>query len=266
MADLKGRRRTIGLRIFSAIVLIIAALLATVMGGLAFLALVLIFTALVHRELHRITQAPPMPLSFILLGLGWVAIVAAWLDAQPVAWIFFAASLLAAALLPLWRGRSVVWSVAGTLYVIAPALALVALREQGFEIIVWMFLVIWATDTGAYFVGSQLRGPKLWPSVSPNKTWSGALGGAVVGSLAGALVLRLFDVPDALPALVLISLLVSVSGQLGDLAESAWKRHFNVKDTGSIIPGHGGVMDRLDSLVSASLVLWGLVVFERVTF
>jgi phosphatidate cytidylyltransferase len=120
-------------------------------------------------------------------------------------------------------------------------------REMGFAALIFVLLVVWATDIGGYFAGRGIGGPKLWPRVSPNKTWAGAVGG-FLGSLVVAAGFAATGIGRMVPLLVLGGVL-SVAGQLGDLFESAVKRRFGVKDSSHIIPGHGGLMDRLDSLV-----------------
>jgi phosphatidate cytidylyltransferase len=120
--------------------------------------------------------------------------------------------------------------------------------------LIFTLAVVWATDTGAFFAGRLIGGVKLWPRVSPNKTWAGAVGGAVAGIVAGLVAALIL--PDIEPSwsLAAVALALSVAGQVGDLAESAFKRRFGAKDSGTIVPGHGGMMDRLDSLVFASAV------------
>jgi phosphatidate cytidylyltransferase len=119
---------------------------------------------------------------------------------------------------------------------------------------------VWLTDIAAYFVGRSVGGPKLMPSVSPNKTWSGAIGGALTGVAGGLLVAWLFSAGN-FAALAAVALVLSIASQIGDLLESAFKRRFSAKDASSLIPGHGGLMDRLDGFLTAAVVaaLIGLV-------
>ncbi len=159
------------------------------------------------------------------------------------------------------QGR--LWAVAGFLYAgsaLFAALSLRADQEMGFAALIFVLLVVWATDIGGYFAGRGVGGPKLWPRVSPNKTWAGAIGG-FAGSLIVAAGFAASGIGRLLPLLVLGGVL-SVAGQLGDLFESAVKRRFGMKDSSHIIPGHGGLMDRLDSLV-AVLVLGAVLGFLR---
>lgn len=141
----------------------------------------------------------------------------------------------------------------GILYIAVPCVALISLRAdgQGEYWILWLFLVVWATDIGAYAFGRTFGGPKLAPSVSPNKTWSGAIGGLVSAVLFSLPMVAVIDGLDILPDIALAAGLSAVS-QAGDLFESGLKRCFGVKDSGSLIPGHGGLFDRLDGLLVAA--------------
>jgi phosphatidate cytidylyltransferase len=145
-----------------------------------------------------------------------------------------------------------IWIIAGYFYAAAAQLASVAVRvdqTQGFAALILVLLVVWATDIGGYFAGRGIGGPKLWPRVSPKKTWAGAIGG-FAASLAVAIGFSALGHGKTLPLLVLAAAL-SIAAQFGDLFESAVKRRFGVKDSSHIIPGHGGVMDRLDGFVAA---------------
>jgi phosphatidate cytidylyltransferase len=137
----------------------------------------------------------------------------------------------------------------------------------GFLAVVFLFVIVWTTDTFAYICGTLIRGPKLWPSVSPNKTWAGLVGGIVFAGLAGLLFALLIPLDagaaDGGPQgaglkLALIGLMLSACAQTGDLAESWLKRTFQVKNASTLIPGHGGFMDRLDGVVAAA-TLAGLI-------
>jgi phosphatidate cytidylyltransferase len=142
----------------------------------------------------------------------------------------------------------------GTIYVMIAAAALVWLRERprfGWDNVLFLLLVVWATDSGAYLIGRRLGGRKLWPRISPGKTWSGAIGGTICGIIAGLILAALAaraPVAGAVPA----ALVISVVAQLGDLMESAFKRWLSVKDSGRIIPGHGGLFDRLDGILASA--------------
>jgi phosphatidate cytidylyltransferase len=184
--------------------------------------------------------------------------------ALAVAGLCFAVGRLDAALIVLGIGLVAVasiaperrsWAAAGFLYAAAAEIASVLLRldpVKGFAALMFVLLIVWVTDSGGYFAGRGIGGPKLWPRVSPKKTWAGAVGG-FAASLAVAAGFAAFDLGKAGPLLVLSGVLSAVS-QLGDLFESAVKRRFGVKDSSHIIPGHGGLMDRLDGFVAAVVV------------
>jgi phosphatidate cytidylyltransferase len=147
------------------------------------------------------------------------------------------------------------WAAAGFLYAAAAEIASVLVRldpVKGFAALMFVLVIVWVTDSGGYFAGRGIGGPKLWPRVSPKKTWAGAAGG-LVASLAVAAGFAALDLGKTFPLLVLSAVLSTVS-QLGDLFESAVKRRFGVKDSSQIIPGHGGLMDRLDGFVAAVVV------------
>ena len=144
------------------------------------------------------------------------------------------------------------WAAVGFCYAAAAEIASVLLRldpAKGFAALMFVLVVVWVTDSGGYFAGRGIGGPKLWPSVSPKKTWAGAVGG-FAASLAVAGAFAAFDLGRTVPLLISAAIL-SVASQLGDLFESAVKRRFGVKDSSHIIPGHGGLMDRLDGFVAA---------------
>ena len=169
------------------------------------------------------------------------------------------AALIAAAA-ALSGDSRVVWAAAGPAYVGAPCLALLWLRgdpQAGLFTVLWLLAVVWAADTGAFFAGRLIGGPKLLPVVSPNKTWAG-LGGAIV---AAAIVGLAFGIWLNRPSIVLIASVSAGLGlveQLGDLLESAVKRRFGVKDSSTLIPGHGGLLDRVDGLMTAALAVAGI--------
>ena len=155
------------------------------------------------------------------------------------------------------------WAAAGFCYAAAAEIASVLLRldpVMGFAALMFVLVIVWVTDSGGYFAGRGIGGPKLWPRVSPKKTWAGAVGG-FVASLAVGYGFAVFDLGRTVP-LLLAAAVLSVASQLGDLFESAVKRRFGVKDSSHIIPGHGGLMDRLDGFVAA-VVLAALFGFLR---
>lgn len=161
----------------------------------------------------------------------------------------------------LYRDANLAWLTAGLFYVSLPLLLLLWLRgddAEGRDLVLWLLLVIWAVDSGAYAFGKALGGPKLAPRWSPNKTWAGLLGGAASAVLVGWLVAEVLFM-ETPGFLALVGGFLAFVGQGGDLLESAFKRHFGVKDTSHLIPGHGGVLDRVDGLVAATYPLAVLV-------
>ena len=193
-----------------------------------------------------------------VFALGSIAIVGTsllWAMSRPVlALILISLGALGVATLATKARRT--WSVVGLAYAAVLLIAPVVLRADpifGFRVIVFVFAVVWSTDVLAYVVGRMLGGPKLIPRISPNKTWAGAIGGLAAGIGAGIAVAKYFGADD-IAAISLVAFLLSVASQSGDVLESAVKRQFNVKDASWLIPGHGGLMDRLDGFMAASLL------------
>jgi phosphatidate cytidylyltransferase len=152
----------------------------------------------------------------------------------------------------IWTGSR--WAAGGVLYAAVLGVSLMAIRVDpinGVAAVFFVFAVVWGSDIGAYAAGRTLGGPKLWPRVSPKKTWSGFVGGTVTGVAAGLAVVLVAG-HDIAAATVIVAVVLSLLSAAGDLFESAVKRRFGVKDSGNLIPGHGGVMDRVDGLLVAA--------------
>ncbi len=126
---------------------------------------------------------------------------------------------------------------------------LIETRSYGLEFVVYCLLVVWTTDSGAYFVGRKLGKNKLWPEISPKKTIEGFIGGIVIAVIFAIAMQAIYPFANGYVSLIFITIFASIIGQMGDLVESAIKRHFDVKDSGNILPGHGGILDRFDSLL-----------------
>ena len=257
----RPRGSELALRICSALVLVPLAIGAAYIGGwpfalfwgIAAMGVLWEWTSLVARG----DQRPVLGAGEAALALALALAVTGHLLA---AVIVLAMGTLGAASLALAERR--VWVAGGIPYAGALALAPIVLRsdgEDGFLAMIFLFAIVWTTDIGAYFVGRAIGGPKLVPQVSPNKTWAGALGGmaaAVVVAVAAAKAAALTN----LFAIGMLAVVLSVCAQGGDLFESVLKRRFGAKDSSRLIPGHGGLMDRLDGFVTASVaaVLIGL--------
>ncbi len=260
----EATRAEITPRVVSAAVLVPVALAAAYAGGFVFAALIAVFAIVMTWEWARLTAEG----RFGGEGVVLIAVVAAafggGLVAGPVWGIVVAGAgaIAAAAALRQMNADHPGWAAAGVPYVAVPALSLIWLRGEtpaGFLVVLWLFAVVWATDIAAYFAGRQWGTALLAPTVSPRKTWAGAIGG-LIAALAVSLAAAPLVAPADPVALIILGAVVSIAGQFGDLFESAVKRRFGVKDTSEIIPGHGGALDRADSLIAAApiaaLALW----------
>lgn len=243
------------LRIMSALVLAPVALLVVWLGGLAFSGFVGLVSLLLLREWTIIVGVGKRePVVFAAFGALLAAVIAAWFGAPGIAVLLLMAGSVAATVIK--RGEPVArWVAEGIVYSGLSAISLIVLRngEAGLPVTLFLVGLVWATDIAAYFVGRSLGGPKLWPRISPKKTWSGAIGGATAAMIVGAAAASLVQV-FSLSAWLAASLILSIFSQCGDLLESSLKRRFGVKDSGSLIPGHGGIMDRVDGLVAAAVL------------
>ena len=257
------RVRDIGLRAASAIVLAPAAGLATWLGGPWFLALLVAAAALLSAEWAMMSAPKAWRATgaavFLALLCAILTVHAQQLSLSLVLLVFGAA---AAALYARARGQEALDAAYGVLYLGWPAVLVIWLRNgqaddaSGLHWTVFVLAVTWASDIAAYVFGSLLGGPKLWPRFSPNKTWSGFLGGLLAGVVAGAAIAAWLDMGRLTvfwgAALGLAGALATMAG---DLWESALKRRFGVKDAGKLIPGHGGLLDRVDGLMFAIVVV-----------
>lgn len=249
----------LGRRIVSGIVLAAVVLASVWYGGSAFRVVVAVAAALIYYEWSNIVSAPRT--SPAINVFGWSAVIAAAILlalglGREAVLLAVAAGL--AALVWEWAAGRRVWIGLGVLYAVLPAVALAAIRGEtfaGLAAVLVVFSVVWATDIGAYFFGRSIGGAKLAPRISPSKTWSGAIGGTLAGVVAGTLVAFACGIGTSL-WIPLFSLFLSFLSQIGDLFESWVKRCFGVKDSSHLIPGHGGIMDRVDGLVFAAFAAY----------
>lgn len=136
-----------------------------------------------------------------------------------------------------------------TIYVGFGFYFLILARMNGLNFVLFALLIIWATDTGAYFFGNALGKKKLWPEISPNKTIEGAVGGIIIACIVAILFQMIYPFEYSIYIIMIVAIFISIVGQIGDLVASAYKRHYQVKDSGNLLPGHGGILDRMDSLI-----------------
>ena len=235
------------------------ALIAAWFGGGVFGAFWFLAAALILWEWQRMVARDRLLERLLAGGLALLLAAFAALHEGAAGAVREAAAYAVAALVVgaglvgwLAGGAASIWAALGVLYAGALVVSLALLRASpgyGLAAVLWLFAVVWSADIAAYFAGRLIGGPRLWPSVSPGKTWSGAVAGALVGAAAGLL---LGGWTNRIDRLFWLGLATAVVSEFGDLFESAVKRRFGVKDSGRLIPGHGGLMDRLDAFIAAS--------------
>lgn len=253
--------RDIGLRAASAFVLAPAAVLATWAGGAWFCALVVAASILLAVEWARMSAPRQWRSVGVAVALALTtAVISAHVGQMSLAFVLLVFGAFAAGVFARSRGEQLVDAAYGVLYLGWPCVLLIWLRDlnaaQGLYWTVLVFAVAWAADILAYLVGSAVGGPKLWPRFSPNKTWSGFIGGLLAGMIAGGAMAAWLDM-GCLNLFwgAALGLAAALATMGGDLWESALKRRFGVKDAGNIIPGHGGLLDRVDGLMFAVVVV-----------
>ncbi len=245
--------RNLVMRVIAALILAPLAIAIAYAGGWLWILLVTLAVIGLYVEwLTIVGLAREMPV--VVSGIAALAVAGLCLAIGRIdaASGVLAIGLAAVALLTRERRN---WTAAGFFYAAAAEMASVLVRldsVKGFVALIFVLLIVWVTDIGGYFAGRGIGGPKLWPRVSPKKTWAGAAGG-FAASLAVAFGFAAFDLGKT-GALLLLGAVLSVVSQLGDLFESAVKRRFGVKDSSHVIPGHGGLLDRLDGFVAAIIV------------
>jgi phosphatidate cytidylyltransferase len=249
-----GRWNDLNARMLSGAVMVAVGSVAIIAGGVWFQMLVVFATAVMVWELWTMIEPGHPGTGVVLTAL--VASVMSGQMATDQSWgllLFLVVPAVGAVLL---RREQVTFLV----YALAIQIAgwgLVGFRDDyGFVWLIWMILVVVATDLAGYFAGRQIGGPKFWPSVSPNKTWAGTSAGWIAAGIVGGLFDLFFVQVTAI--IIPISMLLSFAGQLGDIAESALKRRMKVKDSSHLIPGHGGLFDRFDALLGGSLFMLGI--------
>jgi phosphatidate cytidylyltransferase len=239
----------------------IAAALVAVSAGPGIFALFIVAGVVVLAwEWVRLTGEGRFGATGAALAFTVVAIVASAVAGLPL--LALGAAALASLIVYVFARRSgrdhPRWIAAGPLYIGLPAVALIWLRddgEQGRQLILWLMLTVWATDIGAFFAGRLIGGPLLAPRISPKKTWAGLIGAIVSAAVVGAIASGIDSQAPATVLLAAAGAILAIVAQAGDLGESWVKRRFGVKDASHIIPGHGGLFDRVDGLIAAAVVL-----------
>jgi phosphatidate cytidylyltransferase len=250
LSALVSGRSELALRVCSALMLVPFAVAAAYVGSVPFALFWWVAAVVTLREWIFLVAASHRRAA---MAIGAASLVFALAVGRHIGAAFAALALAAATVAALAPAGRRLWLAAGIPYSAAIAMSPIVLRRDpgyGFLAIMFLFAVVWGTDTAAYFIGRAIGGARLVPSVSPNKTWSGALAGVAAAVLAGVIVAHAGGIVG-LPAIAALAALLSIVAQGGDLFESYLKRKFGAKDSGRLIPGHGGLMDRLDGFVAA---------------
>lgn len=250
--------KNVGPRVVSALLLAAICVPPLYLGGYVWAIFVLILGLRLVYEWVRMSDKNGKVMAMAIPMTGLIAAITYIIQGYDLfAFIALIVASLAAGLERMRRGGAL-WSAFGALYVSIPTVLMVVIRgteagfSSGLRVMLFIIIVVVAADVGAYFGGSAMKGPKMAPKLSPNKTWSGFMSGMVLGCAFGFLVGHFLGLPVALT--LMLSIAIGVFSVIGDFVESGFKRRFKVKDTGNIIPGHGGLLDRVDGLMLAVFV------------
>lgn len=248
-------------RIITAIAALAVFFPLVIIGGLPFTIAIYIIATIGLYELLRMKDIRIfsfegilvwIALAILLLPSKWTADVEQWIGYTKIEMIF-ALILILLIYTVISKNRftfdHAAFTAFSALYVGIGFYYLIETRFYGFEYVFYALLVIWTTDSGAYFIGRKIGKRKLWPEISPNKTVEGFVGGIVIAVLFACVFQIFYPIGSSYLTLIIVTIIASIVGQLGDLVESALKRHFGVKDSGNLMPGHGGILDRFDSLL-----------------
>lgn len=257
--DGSRRKPEVAIRVASAIVLAALAL-AAIYQPWTFLILIMVGSLIVAWEWGRLTRGDGFDGTALISGVSVCAVAILVSVGRPDLALFVLAAAAVAIGLTAFRSAGAFWPLAGLSYAALPAAALVWLRGDpslGATAVLYLFAVAWTADTASYTTGRLIGGPKLAPRISPKKTWSGFVVGALTPALVGFAFASVLKETSAVK-LSLVSVLIALACQMGDLVESAVKRRFGAKDMSQMIPGHGGLLDRIDGLLLAA-ILAGLI-------
>ena len=256
----------LGVRTASAMVLIPAVIACAWLGGIWFKGFVLLLAGLIAHEWASMVH--PRNFAQYALHMGAAlcgTVLPDWLGVGTALLVILGLALVSIFMARKEDPDSSTWRYLGIFYVGLPAVALILLRADshyGFAAILWVFLVVWSADTVAYFAGRIIGGPRLAPVISPKKTWAG-LGGAVAGSALVSFIFAWVTQLDGVWTLAIIAGCLAFVEQAGDLFESSLKRFHGVKDASTLIPGHGGVIDRVDGLIAVAVAAALIGVFHE---
>jgi len=254
MADAKAKS-DLATRSLIGGLLAIAAIAVLWLGGVVLWGLLVIVSCIALIEWAGLVRAHRAR-----LGIGLIVLLVGMSYALPLLWgtdrATLALLLIAAMAMAMFPKAAL--TAVGVGYIGTAAISILYLREQplGFALALWTLASVWATDIGAYFAGRAIGGPKLAPTISPNKTWAGLIGGMVAAGIVGALIAKLGHLPTRT---LWLAPLLAIAAQIGDLVESGMKRHVGVKDSGKILPGHGGLLDRIDGMLPVAILVAALV-------
>lgn len=260
-----GKKGGLATRIVSSLLMLPPMVAAIWLGGPLYIALIVAMAGVLVWEWHGLLARDLRLLGYVAIG-GTAALVAASSWNVLFSFGFFAlGAAIAASVSGKRRGLDLALLGFGPIYVGLPAVALLMLRaEFGFDATLWVFVLVWATDIGAYASGRSIGGPKLMPRVSPNKTWAGLLGGMTCAALVGIAGTGIADLANApWPILAVLGAAIAVIAQVGDLFESAIKRRVGAKDSSRLIPGHGGLLDRVDGVLTAAPAAFAVLMSLR---
>ncbi|KJY61514.1 MULTISPECIES: phosphatidate cytidylyltransferase [Lactobacillus] len=248
-------------RVITAVIALILFIPIVIMGGLWMDWLTVAFAAVGISEIFLMKKQILVSVNFLLALLATItwAVPDSFIKSMPFHWtkygIYFALIMLMLTWTVLSKNKTTFDDVSvytlGSLYIGTGFHYMASIRNSsnGFALLCYVFVVVWLTDTGAYMIGRKIGKHKLWPVISPNKTWEGSIGGTICAVICAAIYVYFVNVDYPLWQMVVFALILSIVGQMGDLVESAYKRYYGVKDSGKILPGHGGILDRFDSML-----------------
>lgn len=269
-AKIAGLPRNLALRILSTLVILPPVIALLVLGGWYFAALVALLAGCMAWEWSRIVEGSDDRRVAQLAAGAAVAVVAisGLLEPMFLLGLLVGGTVIVLAAAIVTRNPRPVWMMGGFPVAIVPCLAAIFLRDgealEGLLLLFWLVVSVVATDIGAYVAGRTIGGPRLAPRISPNKTWAGLIGGMVSSAVAGGVFGVSVQGADW-TTLSAVGAVIAVVAQAGDLLESMFKRRFAVKDSGTLIPGHGGVLDRLDGHITVISVMAAIVMVSGQT-